>query len=77
LNEFFVGGVFGSSVVVEGYVPLFEQICNSFMILIGELFRWDSKSHSLNLNWGSMLVRPADENDLVSLQSVVSSHSVG
>ena len=29
--------VFGSSVIVEGYAPPFEQIYNSFMVLIGEL----------------------------------------
>ncbi len=69
--------VFGSSVIVEGYAPPFEQIYNSFMVLIGELLGWDSQPHSLNLDGGSVLVRPANKNDLVSQQSVVSSDNIG
>jgi len=76
LNKLFVNWAFSSSIVVEGNAPLFEQIYNFFMVFISEFFGRDSQSHGFNLNGGSMLVRSAYKNDLVSFQSVVSSDNV-
>lgn len=76
LNKFLMNWTFSSSVVVEGNVPLFEQIYDFFMVFISEFFRRDSQSHGFNFNGGSMFVRSAYKNDLVSFQSVVSSDNV-
>lgn len=76
LNKLLMNWAFSSSVVVEGNVPFFEQIDDFFMVFISEFFGRDSQSHGFNFNGGSMLVRPAYKNDLVSFQSVVSSDNV-
>ena len=76
LNKLLMNWTFSSSVVVEGNVPLFEQIHDFFMVFVSEFFWRDSQSHGFNFNGGSMFVRPAYKNDLVSFQSVVSSDNV-
>jgi len=76
LNKLSVNQAFSSSVVVKGDAPLFEQIHDFFMVFISKFFWRDSQSHGFNFNGGSMFVRSAYKNNLVSFQSVVSSNNV-